>query len=255
MTGHHSAFSQGDAAMDHVLTEHGLRLTYLCDPHAVDALDQERILDDLTDDFPHDDPFPWITRCHLADYDHLVLVTDRSTSRYLAFLAANDGATMREDFLQLMTAFVAPSARGQNLLRRMIALVMLRIGGMCAVPSVIAACSRNPACYRIIQGMARRFTNAVVLPDPDSVAINFHTATLAQRIAREIEPDLRFQATTGMMLAAGTSDRRPFARNPEFDSVFGQRTQPAYPILAVLDLRAGDEAMIVDEARRIYRSR
>jgi hypothetical protein len=241
--------------MDHVLTEHGLRLTYLCDPHAIDELDQDRILDDLTDDILNDDPFPWLTQCQLADYDHLVLVTDRSTGRYLAFLAANDGTTMREDFLQLMTTFVAPSARGQNLMRRMIALVMLRIGGMRAVPSVIAACTRNPACYRTIHGMARRFTSAVVLPDSDSVAINFHTATLAQRIAREIGPDLRFQATTGMMLAVGTSDRRPFARYPEFDSAFDQRTQRAHPMLTVLDLRAGDEAMVLDEARRIYRSR
>ena len=58
-----------------------------------------------------------------------------------------------------------------------------------------------------------------------------------------------------MMLAVGTSDRRPFARNPEFDGVFGQRMQPAHTVLTVLDLRAGNEAMILDEARRIYRSR
>ena len=116
--------------MDHVLTEHGLRLTYVCDATAIDELDQDRILDDLTDDTPDGDPLPWLTRYRLADYDHLVLVTDRSSGRYLAFLAAKDGATTREEFLLLETAFVAPVARGQNLMRRMIALAVLRIGGI-----------------------------------------------------------------------------------------------------------------------------
>ena len=132
--------------MDHVLTEHGLRLTYMCDANAIDELDQDRILDDLSDDTPDGDPLPWLTRYRLADYDHLVLVTDRSSGRYLAFLAAKDGATTREDFLLLETVFVTSVARGQNLMRRMIALAMLRIGGIRAVPSVIVACTRNPIC-------------------------------------------------------------------------------------------------------------
>ena len=63
--------------MDHVLTEHGLRLTYMRDENAIDELDQDRILDDLSDDMPDGDPLPWLTRYRLADYDYLVLVTDR----------------------------------------------------------------------------------------------------------------------------------------------------------------------------------
>jgi hypothetical protein len=246
--------------MDHVLTEYGLRMTYLCDPRDIDELDQDRILDDLSDDTPDGDLLPWLTRCRLADYGHLVLVTDRATGRYLAFLGANDGATAREDFLLLETAFVAPEARGQNLLRRMIALAMLRIGGMRTVPSVIVACTRHPICYRIMRETSRRFTRAVFLPDPDSVAINFHTATLAQRIAREIGPNHRFQATTGalrreMTVTVGASLNYPLARDPQFDRRFGQRMPPADKMLAVLDLRGEDEAAILDDARRIYRSK
>ena len=217
------------------------------------------ILEDLSDDTPDGDPLPWLTRCRLADYDHLVLVTDRSSGRYLGFLAATDGATTRDDFLLLETAFVAPVARGQNLMRRMIALAMLRIGGIGAVPSVIVACTRNPICYRIMRETARHFTGAVFFPDPDSVTINFQTATLAQRIAREIGPNHRFQATTGtmrggMMVTAGASRYR-FARDPQFDRMFGLRLQPADRMLAMLDLRGEDEATILDDARRLYRSR
>ena len=246
--------------MDHVLAEHRLRLTYLCDPNAIDELDQDRILDDLSDDTPDGDPLPWLTRCRMADYDHLVLVTDQPGGRFLAFLAANDGATEREDFLLLETVFVSSVARGQNLMRRMIALAMLRIGGIRAVPSVIVTCTRNPICYRIMRETARHFTGAVFFPDPDSIAINFHTATLAQRVAREIGPNRRFQATTGtlrggMMGTAGASQYRPLAREPQFERMFGQRLQPADRTLAMLDLRSDDEATILDDARRLYRSR
>ena len=181
--------------MDHLLTEHGLRLTYLCDPNDIDELDQDRILEDLSDDRPGGDPFPWMTRYLLSDHDHLVLVTDHSSGRYLAFLGAQDGTTTGEDFLLLESAFVATEARGQNLLRRMITLAMLRIGGIRQVPAVIVACTRNPLCHRIMRGMARRFAGAAFLPDPDSVVINFRTAALARCIAREIGPDHRFQAT------------------------------------------------------------
>ena len=34
--------------MNHVLAEHGLCLTYLCDPNAIDELDQDDILEDLS---------------------------------------------------------------------------------------------------------------------------------------------------------------------------------------------------------------
>jgi hypothetical protein len=241
--------------MDHVLTEYGLRLSYLCDPYAIDDLDQDRILEDLSDDTPDGDPMPWLARYRLADYDHLVLVTDRCSGRFLGLLAANDGTTPREDFLLLETAFVAPAARGQNLMRRMIALAMLRIGGLGPVPSVIAACTRNPLCYRILRNTARRFTGVVFFPDPDSVAINFHTATLAQRIAREIGPNCRFQATTGTIRGIGPGNRRPISSDPQIDSLFGQHMQPADRMLAILDFRAEDEATIFDDARRIYRSR
>src|SRR5579863_1805981 len=112
--------------MDHVLGEYGLRLTYLRSPSCIRDVDQDRILDELTDDSPDGDPLYWLTRYRLSDYDHLVLVTDRSSGRHLGFVGAMDGETPRENFLLLETAFVAVAARGQNLLRRMIALAMLR---------------------------------------------------------------------------------------------------------------------------------
>lgn len=243
--------------MDHVLTEYGLRLTYLRNPKAYDELDQDRILDDLSDDASDVDPLPWFGRHGLTGYDHVVVVTDRSSGRYLAFLAANDRATRREEFLCLETAFVAAAACGQNLTRRMIAFAMLRVGGIAQVPSVIAACTRNPLCYRIMRGMAHRITGTTFFPNPESSTIDFHAATLAQRIARALSVNHRLQATSGTIQggirAIGYSGSISY--DPEIDLLFSRQMQPADRMLSVLDFRGGDEATILDDARRIYRSR
>jgi hypothetical protein len=246
--------------MNRVLTEYGLRLTYLCDPRDIRELSEDRILQDLADHSPDSDPLPWLTRYRLTDYDHVILATDRSTGAYLALLGANDSATKREQFLLLETAFVATIARGQHAMRRMLALAMLRIGGMGSVPSIIATCTRNPICYRAMRDFARRFTGAVFFPNPGSVTIDFEAATLAQRIAREIGPNHRFQAATGtirssMMIATGTDDYQPLSHDPQIDLLFGQHMQPTDQMLAVLDFRKMDDAVILDDARRIYRSR
>ena len=57
------------------------------------------------------------------------------------------------------------------------------------------------------------------------------------------------------MVAAGASRYRPLARDPQFDKLFGRGLQPADRMLTVLDLRSEDEAAILDDARRLYRSR
>lgn len=223
--------------MEHMLAEQGLCLTYLCNPQ-VDEFDQDRILEDLSEDAASD-PLQYLPRCFLADYDHLVLVTKRSSGRYVAFLAADDGATSCEDFLLLKTAFVVPSARGHNLMQRMIALAVLRIGGIRSLPSAIVACTRDPIFHRIMRNTARRITQATFYPDTDSVVVNFHAAALARRVAQVIQPDQRFLEMTGT--TAGPA-HRPWVK-------------PANRMMAVLDLRGGAEAVIFDDARRIYRSR
>ncbi len=107
--------------MDHVLTDYGLRLTYLNDRYAIDDLNQDRILDDLSGDTPDGNPFPCLTRYRLADYDHLVLVTDRSTGRHLAFLAATDGVhptrrfpTSRDRLCSLFRTWPKPDAANDH---------------------------------------------------------------------------------------------------------------------------------------------
>ena len=246
--------------MDHLLTEHGLCLTYLRDADTIDDLDQERIIDDMSDDTSEDASLSWLTRYRLAEYDHLVLVTDRLSGRYLAFLGANDGATERENFLLLEAAFVAPSARGQNLMRRMIALALLRIGGIAATPLIVVACSRNPLCYRIMRETARRFTGARFFPDPRSITIDFRTATLARRVARSIAPNRRFLTVSGTICGCGTLPgdadiHRVLSHDPRINRLFNLQLEPADRMLMMIDVREVDEGTILEDARRMYRVR
>ena len=198
-----------------------------------------------------------VTRCHgshATDWMRMTIWSWSPTDPAIAIwgsFAASNGATPREDFLLLETAFVATAARGQNLMRRMLAFAMLRIGGMGPVPSIVAACTRSPHCYRIMRDTARRFSGATFFPEPDSVTIDFHTATLAQRIVRAIGSRHRFHAATGMIRGVGGARRQPISGDPQLDSLFGQHMRPADRVLTVLDLRGEDEATIFDDARRI----
>lgn len=240
--------------MDHTLTETGLRMTYLRDPISIEGLDQDRILAELAESAGSTKGI--LSRHRFSDYDHLVLASDRHTGRALGLLGARDGATPREDFVLLETAYVAPAARGKSLMSRMIALGILRIAGFGPAPRVMVAPTSSPVWYRSLRELSGRFSG-VFFPDADSPAIRLDSAALALRIAREIGPNLRFEAATGTLrggLAAAALARiRPPSSDPRIDALFGQILQPADLMLTVLDFRARSEAEILDDARRVYR--
>jgi hypothetical protein len=104
--------------------------------------------------------------------------------------------------------------------------------------------------------MAHRIAGTRFFPNPDSNTIDFHAATLAQRIARALGANHRLQATSGAvrgrMMATGYTGP---IYDPEIDLLFSRQMQPADRMLSVLDFRGADEATILDDARRIYRSR
>jgi hypothetical protein len=239
-------------------------MTYLRDPNAIEELDQDCIFADLCDgETGSGQPVPlsieWLAHRALSDYDHLILASDRHTGQHMAILGANDGDTGQENFLLLETAFVASAARGRGVIARMIALALLRIASFGPVPQVIATTTGNPVWYRALHKVARRCTGAVFFPEPDSPTIRLDSAALAQRIAREIGPNLRFETATGALrgaLATAAPQRsRPVSSDPRIDTLFGQCLRPADQMLTVIDLRRQTEASILDDARRIYRAR
>lgn len=245
--------------MDHVLTEHGLRLTYLRDTAEIDALDQERILDDLFEGTPPGETPLWTTGCLLSDYDHLVLASDTATGRVLGLLGGQNRVTARqESVLLLETGFVIAPARGQNLLRRMIALALLRIAGLGSLPDAIAVLTRNPVCCHVLRAMGEALHGATFAPDPEEAVIRLDAAALMHRIGNGMGHRMYYGATLETMRGAAPTSTNPLRRltyDMRMEQVFTPPCLTAEPMLVALDLRGADEKRLLDDARRMYRAK
>jgi GNAT superfamily N-acetyltransferase len=246
--------------MGNTLTQADLRMTYLSDPFAIEAIDQDQVIQELSSGAEQDDPARWLGRRLFTDYHHLVLANDRY-GRSLAVLGVRDGTTPKEDFLFLDTGFVSPALRGRGLLRRMIALVILRAAREGPAPQVIAARTCNPVWFRMLRGFAGRFTECSFFPQTDEPAVNLSTAALAQRIARQIGGGRQLQISSGVLrggyptLPEPAENKPSLSRDPVIDALFGQELTLSNEILTVLDLRAETEEAIIETARTVYRKR
>jgi hypothetical protein len=219
----------GDA-MELILQGHGLVLSYLSETAVVEALDQERIYEDLAEG-AYDALVFRPERWRLADHDHLVLAQARRSGQYLGLLAASETETEDGPFLNIDTAFVAPAAQSLDLFQRMLALLMLRIEGITVAPSVVTACTGNVACLSALRGMAGRCPGAILFPQTDAPVVALGTAALARRLVRHIAPRARLDVATG------------------------QVPGPHEEVLAVLDLRACPPDSVVEVARMMCRAR
>jgi hypothetical protein len=244
--------------MDHLLIRHGLRLTYLRGSDTIDELDQELILDDLFEGaLPGEVPL-WATRCFLSEYDHLVLAADTETNHFLGLVGARNGETDRETFLLLESGFVVAPARGQNLLRRMTALVLLRMAGQGGLPEAVATVTRNPMGCQVLRGVGAALRGARFSPEPDEAVISLNSVSMMQRIATSLGRKLQYGATSE---ALRLSRAAQIAQPPH--ASYGTPAQPdpsaanltAEPMLVALDLRAAEESTLLTDARRLYRAK
>ncbi len=249
--------------MEHILADAGLRMTYLRHPYQLDELNQETILQDLSEGGIENLTAAYLTNINLSDYDHLVLATDCGTARTVGMLGINEGSIGEERFLKLRTAFVAPGARGRGIMDRMAAHALLRVASFGPVPQVIVARTSNPGWYRNLRRLAKRFTGAVFFPDHDYPATRLDSVKLARCLARQLAPTLHFDIDTarlrGGRIAAGLPygrlDALPPCKDPRIEALFGRHLQPADQMLLTIDLRSQTEATILDDARKVYRAR
>jgi hypothetical protein len=237
--------------MDHLLTRHGLRLTYLRGSNIIDELDQELILDDLFEGaLPGEVPL-CSTRSFLSDYDHLVLAADTTTNQFLGLLGARNGDTGRESYLLLETGFVVAEARGHNLLRRMIALILLRIGGLGNLPASIATVTRNPRACQALRGLGSRLQGTKFCPEPDEAVTLLASVAMLQRIGANVGRSLNYHTTVQALATIDQDHRSAGALRlaPQAESLVAE------PMLVALDLRGAEEARLLTDARRLYRSK
>lgn len=209
---------------------HGLSLAYLGDYHAIAALDQEQVFEDLSDCACEKLVFQ-PERWRLVDHDHLVLVRAGDTGRCLGLLAASSGETGQEAFLHIDSAFVTPGAGGLDLFQRMVALAMLRIAGTDTVPRVISACTGSAGCLQALRRMIFLLPEANLFPQPDSTVVSLPTAAIARRVARQIAPRESLHPGSGRL------------------------SGPREQVLALLDLLDCPPDAVVQMARTICRTR
>jgi hypothetical protein len=245
--------------MDHVIASAGLKLTYLCDPSSLQALDQQTILDDLSEPETRYALCGWFARVSLTDFDHVVLATDRETGRHVAMLVANDGDTPKGPYLDLRAAFVIDAMRGSKLMRRMLAFTLSRISCLGEMPRVIAAQTSIPACYRLLSLLSQSISGSKVFPEPDAPAINLGRADLARQIARNAAPHLEYEAATGTIrgarLARATCFVRTTGADQLVDAMFERNLGNGDRMMVIMDMRSCDQATIDAEVRALIRSR
>jgi hypothetical protein len=244
--------------MDHVLTEHGLRLSYLCDKADIDSLDMERLLDDFNEGTPAGEAPVWGDRRFLSDYAHVILAYDLGTGRALGLLGAQDIQTGCGPVLLLETGFVVASARGQNLMRRMIALALLRIAGLESLPAAIVVATQSPVGCRILRTIGGRLRGSCLAPEPDGALLRFESARLLRAVADSLglRPD---NALTRGALYARARGMRGGAHRLSHDLRTEHVLSPVQlaevPMLVALDLRQASEASVLADARQLYRLR
>jgi hypothetical protein len=181
------------------------------------------------------------------DVNHLVLATDCGNGRHAGFLIAYDGVTAREPFLLLEATLSCAAADREVVLRRMIAVGILRLIGLGQPPPVIAALTRNPALCNALLELSHHVAHCGLHPDPLTNVASLATASMAHRVARAAGERPRFDVTARAMLQAGAGSRGRWLDQ--------SRDSLATPVMAVLDLRATSESALIDGARGLYRSR
>src|SRR5277367_6169847 len=198
--------------MNMVLTEQPVRLTCLAEPHMIETLDIDQLVDDLADGMPPG----FLTPERICVQDLIVVATvsqrqpqreaqreakwgprsrplsgpqsvskpgakpGERSCRYLGLLGARDDIAGGQPFLRLDMACVAPEARGQRLMSRLLARAAAERAGH---TPILAARTATPAWFRALRHFATEVPGAAFHPAPTGAVVTLRTAALARQIA------------------------------------------------------------------------
>ena len=130
-----------------------------------------------------------------------------------------------ETFMHLSVAGLQPGSQGSVLLRRMVALLLLRLVGLEKLPDAIVLDWWDGDLGPVLRELAVKCAGARVYPEADTTVVSLPTAALSHRVARFLG--------------------QPRARTPN----------GAGGALLVVDLRHVAEETLVEHARSLHRVR
>jgi hypothetical protein len=232
-----------------ILTEHNIQLTCLNEPHMIETLDIDQLVEDLTDGTPP----VFLTPERICMQDLIVVAvlvkpgtnarakvgakSGAKPTRYLGLLGARDDTAGGQAFLRLDMACVSPAVRGQRLVSRLLARAAAeRIGRT----PILAARTATPSWFRALRHFANDLAGTAFHPAPAGAVISLRAAALARRIAGALCPEHRHDIATGVLHGKWTVPALPLRRHASADA-WCEAMRDAAPmlaerLLAVIDL-------------------
>lgn len=227
------------------MTKQRVRLTCLSEPHMIETLDIDQLVDDLADGTPP----AFLTPERICVQDLIVVATAERSGRYLGLLGACDDTAGGQAFLRLDMACVAPLARGQRLMTRLLARAAAeRVGRT----DILAAQTATPSWFRALRHFATDLPGVALHPAPAGAVVTLRTAALARQIAGALCPEHRYDVATGVLHGKRTLPARPLRRHVSAEA-WCEAMRDATPVLserllAVIDLRGVAAATLLARA-------
>ena len=223
--------------MGQILVGMGLKLDDVGGDIQIGDLDRARLLADLRDAGVPERQRNWLSLQQLESFDRILVARDLRTGRSEGAMLVQHRSIDGTPFLAVEAISGTPEARGQALVQRMLAWLLLRLDMMEQHPATILACTRNLSLCRVLRDVASGIGGARFYPERDDATIPMPLAAAAHRMARQVGHPHRFDAT------------RQALRDPAASAA------PDGPMLAMLDVRTVPQAALEDDARRLFRAR
>jgi GNAT superfamily N-acetyltransferase len=227
--------------MSAVLGQRCAELHCLSEPHRIEALDIDHLVDELADGTPPE----FLTPERLCVQDLVVLAIEPESGRYLGLLGARDDLAGDQPYLRLDMACVAPAWRGQRLMSRMLARAA---AARVRQAPILAARTGTPSWFRALRHFAGQVGGAAFHPAPAGSVVTLRTAAVARRIAASLCPEQRYDLATGVLHGNWMVPARTLHRHTSADA-WCAAAHDAMPLLserllAVIDLRGVNRAAL-----------
>lgn len=224
-----------------------ISVSHVFDAGALARLDFDELADDLAGGIPPKFLHPDV----LSRLEHLAVAQDCATGRYLGLAGATAGFLDGQTFVRLELGLIAagaPDERWQErLILRLLAGILLRAAGLYDAPGLLMAWTGDKGWLRGLQNFAAAFPGTVFYPAVEGKIIPLQTVCAARGLAAAVLPGARLDPASGEVRGAqGLTDCLLGCGRHR-----GQGPQR----IAVVDLRALDEAVLIQKARQLYRRR
>lgn len=144
------------------------------------------------DDAGWPDPVP-------RNADHAVIAVHRRNGQSLGLLTAKAHVNGDETFMHLSVAGLQSGPQGPALLRRMVALLLLRLVGLEKLPDAIVLDWCDSDLGPVLRELAAKCAGVLLYPEADTTVVSLPTAALSHRVARFLGQP-RSKTPTGALL-------------------------------------------------------